>query len=97
MRRIEDRQLAQVSSMQELQVAKLRVNRAVRRTENSIRREYFTAKDKFSWMDAVCYGFSVVDSVQSVFRYLGKGFFSDITDKLFRRFKRGLDNCDERR
>lgn len=94
MRRIEDRQLAQLSSMKELQVAKLRVNRAIRRTRNGIRTEYFTAKDKFSWMDAVCYGFSVIDSIQSVLRYLGKGVFSGVADKLFHRFKRGSESCD---
>ena len=26
----------------------------------------------FSWRDVICYGFSVLDSVQSVVRYMGK-------------------------
>ena len=73
MKMINDSQLAGISNMKELRFAKRRVNRAIRRIDNNLRDEYVTAKEMFSWADAVCYGFSIVDNIQSIVRYFGKG------------------------
>ncbi len=61
MKRIEDRQLARLGSVKDLQAAKRRVNRAIREMEESVKDDYEAALEAFSWRDVICYGFSVLD------------------------------------
>ena len=97
MKRIEDRQLARLGSVKDLQAAKRRVNRAIREMEESVKDDYEAALEAFSWRDVICYGFSVLDSVQSVVRYMGKGLYTGMTSGIVnglrrRREKRLLEN-----
>lgn len=76
MKRIDNKQLASLGSMKELQVAKRRLNHAIKRVESDMASEYEAALELFSWRNVLEYGLSIVDSIQSVVRYLGKGLFS---------------------
>lgn len=60
MKRIEDRQLARLGSVKDLQAAKRRVNRAIREMEESVKDDYEAALEAFrgamsSVMDSVCW------------------------------------------
>ena len=57
MKRIEDRQLARLGSVKDLQAAKRRVNRAIREMEESVKDDYEAALEAFSWRDVISYGF----------------------------------------
>lgn len=98
MKSFDNRQLAQLGSMKDLQAAKRKINRAINKIENGVRDEYEAAKEMFSWRDALCYGFTIIDTAQSVLRYLGKGLFTSITSGIsnavgHRREKRSAGNC----
>ena len=88
MKRIEDRQLARLGSVKDLQAAKGRVNRAIREMEESVKDDYEAALEAFSWRDVICYGFSVLDSVQSVVRYMGKGLYTSMTSGIVNGLRR---------
>ena len=88
MKRIEDRQLARLGSVKDLQAAKRRVNRAIREMEESVKDDYEAALEAFSWRDVICYGFSVLDSVQSVVRYMGKGLYTGMTSGIVNGLRR---------
>lgn len=88
MKRIEDRQLARLGSVKDLQAAKRRVNRAIREMEESVKDDYEAALEAFSWRDVICYGFSVLDSVQSVVRYMGKGLYTSMTSGIVNGLRR---------
>ena len=47
MKRIEDRQLARLGSVKDLQAAKRRVNRAIREMEESVKDDYEAALEAF--------------------------------------------------
>ena len=85
---IEDRQLARLGSVRDLQAAKRRVNRAIREMEESVKDDYEAALEAFSWRDVICYGFSVLDSVQSVVRYMGKGLYTGMTSGIVNGLRR---------
>ena len=53
MKRIEDRQLARLGSVKDLQAAKRRVNRAIREMEESVKDDYEAALEAFSWRDVI--------------------------------------------
>lgn len=82
MKRIEDSQLARLGSLRELQAARRKVNRAIRRMEADVRDEYREALEMFSWRDTISYGFSILDTVQSVARYMGKGLYAGIMNSI---------------
>ena len=88
LKRIEDRQLARLGSVKDLQAAKRRVNRAIREMEESVKDDYEAALEAFSWRDVICYGFSVLDSVQSVVRYMGKGLYTGMTSGIVNGLRR---------
>ena len=88
MKRIEVRQLARLGSVRDLQAAKRRVNRAIREMEESVKDDYEAALEAFSWRDVICYGFSVLDSVQSVVRYMGKGLYTGMTSGIVNGLRR---------
>ena len=79
MSKIDNKQLAALGSMAELKAAKQRVNRAIRRKEKYFEGQYESARDMFSWTNLLCYGFSLVDNLQSIFRYVGKGFSAGLS------------------
>lgn len=78
MRRIENRQLAGLSSLRELQAAKRKINRSLYALESGAREEYRAALEMFSWREALAYGIEIIDGLQSSIRYLGKGLFTGI-------------------
>lgn len=78
MRMIENRQLAQLSSMRQLQAAQRRVNRSLYALESGAKEEYRAALEMFSWREALAYGIEIIDGLQSAVRYVGKGLFTGI-------------------
>ena len=85
MKRINNEQLAEIGSMKELLAAQYKVNRAIRRLERNFEGEYRNAKEEFSWANTIAFALSVIDSVQSVGRYLWEGLYSGISAMRSRR------------
>lgn len=88
MKRISDTQLARLGSMQELRAAERKITRELRAVEDGVKAEYEAAVEAFSWRDALQYGFTIVDNLQSIVRYLGKGLFSSVVSSIAARRRR---------
>lgn len=97
MRMIENRQLARLGSLRELEAAKRRINRSIYRLESGVRDEYQAALEMFSWREALAYGFEFIDGIQSALRYMGKGLFTGIVSGVSSGIRHRREKRAERR
>ncbi len=88
MKTFDNKQLAATRSMSELQATKRQITRRLRRTERHMADQYREATEMFSLRTVLTYGISLIDSVQSMVRYFGKGLFNGIASAIRRRHDR---------
>ncbi len=85
MKTFDNKQLAAIRSMKELQATKQQISRRLLRSERRAANHYREAMETFSLRTVLTYGVSLVDSAQSMVRYFGKGLFNGISSAIRRR------------
>lgn len=74
MKKTDNQYLAGISSLKELKQAQNRVNKALRRSERRLEKQYYEAKETFSYRNIIEYAMTTIDNIQSVVQYAMKGY-----------------------